>query len=119
MSVVGLIDKYNTGTYIVTRRPKGARVDGVYQPSNAPSTLRPLMRIRPLTGRDLKDLPEGQRADETRIALCRTELKTRTNDYDPDVVTIDGEAWQVENVKTVQAFGDTHYRCLLVRTARP
>jgi hypothetical protein len=119
VSVIGLIAKYATGTYEVTRRPKGVRVDGVYQPSNAPQTLEVVMRLRPATGRELKDLDEGQRADEVKMALSTVELKTRTKDFDADIVKIDGEDWRVDNVKNPQAFGDTHYRCLLVRTARP
>lgn len=119
MSVIGLIAKYATGTYEVTRRPKGARVDGVYQASNNPTTLQVVARVRSPYGRELQDLPEGQRADNTLVMLTTTELKTRTADFDPDVVVVDGDEYRVDGVNNPKAFGDTHYRCMLVRTSRP
>lgn len=119
MSVIGLIAKYKTGTYNVTRRPAGVRVNGEYVPSNNPTVLQVVARIRPINGRELQDLPEGQRVDDVRMCLTTTELKTRSPGFDPDIVSYDGEDYRVDSVQNPQAFGDTHYRCLLVRTVRP
>lgn len=71
--------------------------------------------IQPLRGRELQDLPEGQRADETRILYTTTPLRTRQPGAEADLVTIDGEVWRVDTVDSWPSY----YRCVITRAAIP
>lgn len=83
------------------------------------TTFAIVASVQPVTGRMLMDLPESQRADETRVVYTETELRTRMNGNDPDVVTLDAEPWTVVKVERFDAFGGTHYRAYVARTENP
>lgn len=72
--------------------------------SGNPITFQAEMSIQPVTGRNLKLLPEGQYAEESRVIFTETELRTRTHSNDPDLVEIDGESWKVFNVQKWPSF---------------
>lgn len=114
MSLTGVISRFKTGTYTVTRTAAGTRTLGRYTPG-APSTFSIVASIQPVTGRDLQTLPEGQRAEETRVVYTTTELRTRTATVEPDTLSIDSETWAVTKVERWQAFGGTHYRAMVAR----
>lgn len=105
-----------TGTYTVTREPAGTYEAGRYvrlsaaTPPIAPTTFDIVASIQPLRGRELADLPEGQRGDELRMIYTVTELRTRSASSESDVVTIDGEPWTVIRVERWQSFGAVHYQ---------
>lgn len=109
-----MIARFKTGTYTVTRTAVGTRTNGRYTPG-ATSTFDITASVQPVTGRDLQSLPEGQRAEETRIVYTTTELRTRTATVDPDSISIDSETWAVVKVERWQAFGNTHYRAFVAR----
>ncbi len=65
-------------------------------------------------------LPEGRRGDETRVLYTATELRLgATGSIDPDVVTIDGEPWEVVKIDRWQHFGETHYVVVVSRDVVP
>lgn len=110
-----VIDRFITGTYTVTRAAQetydaaGNKVDG------SETTFNIDAAIQPVTGRDLAQLPEGQRADETRLVLTKTELRTRLPGNAPDVITVGGETWTVFRVQRWDFEGSTHYQAWITR----
>jgi hypothetical protein len=110
-----------SGTYTVTRTEAGARVQGRYTPGPS-TTFEIVASIQPATGRQLRDLPEGQRGDETVAIYTVTELRTRhpgSPGNEPDLVTYRGEPWTVTQVKRWESFGEVHFECLAVRAPDP
>lgn len=97
-----LIQSLSTGTYVVTRRRAPAYVDGVVTPDPNPVTLSILASVVPASGRDLLRLPEGQRSTETRTVYTVTQLMVAAAGakYANDVVSIDGDQWQVQQVQS-------------------
>jgi hypothetical protein len=93
---------FKSVTYVVTRRgPTGVDGDGRALLS-APSTLSISASVQPLSGRDLQRLPEGMRAAE-RLKLYTTTPLAAIGA--PDVVTIDGDDYEVEHVERWTGFG--------------
>lgn len=119
MPLIDTIRRFATGggPYTVTRTAVGTYTNGVYTPGAA-STLSVTLSIQPISGRDLHAVPEGQYAEDLRIAYTTTELFTRSPGRDPDVVTIDGEAWTVIDVDRWESSG-TYYRAKLARKVTP
>lgn len=114
MSVTGAIGSFATGTYTLVRSSVGTYTRGRYGAgASVSSTITAC--VQPITGRDLQALPEGQRADETRVIYTTTELRTRHPSSDPDRVIIDSEAWEVFRVQRWEAFGTTHFRAFASR----
>lgn len=118
MSLSGVIGRYKTGTYAVTRTAVGARVNQVYVPG-ATSVIQVDASIQPVIGRMLQDLPEGQHAEESRVIYTRTELKTRTPGTDPDIIVIDGEDYRVTRVEKYGAISGGHFRVWAERVVVP
>jgi hypothetical protein len=116
MSPIGAIASLSTGTYTVTRRAVGAYSDGRWTPGGT-SSFSIIASIQPVSGRLLLALPENERTEEQRVVYTITELRTRIGAADPDVVTIDGDAWEVSRVDRWQAFGAVHYRAFVARQA--
>jgi len=113
--VIGALG-FKTGTYTVTRTAAGTRTLGRYT-AGAASTFSIEASVQPVTGRDLQAMPEGQRAEETKVVYTTTELRTRTPAGEPDTIAIDSETWAVTKVERWDAFGDTHYRAYVARQA--
>jgi hypothetical protein len=125
MGLRGAIASLATGTYTVQRREAGSYTLGRYTPG-ALSTFSIVASVQPVSGRELKDLPEGQHGDELRLVLTTTELRTRfpgqpdASEYgvpgnDPDHIILDGEPWRIVHVERWQSFGEVHYECFVAR----
>jgi hypothetical protein len=112
-----VISTYNTGTYTVKRYANGTNANGHYTPAT-PTTITIKASVQPLSGRDLKDLPEGQRADDLRTLYTTTRLYTVSANGNPDVITIEGDRYRVTKV---EYFGilSGHYRVLCERLEVP
>lgn len=105
------IDRFVTGTYIVTRR-SSETVDAAGMSVLADPTIFKIdASIQPITGRELEQLPEGQRSSEVRLVLTRSEMRTRLPGNAPDVITYQGETWTVFRVER----WPTHYRAWITR----
>lgn len=120
MSLNGMLvpTDLGTGTYAVTRTAAGTRALGRYTPG-AVTTFTAEMGIEPATGRQLKDLPEGRRSDETVQIFCATQLLTTTPNNEPDVITYRGEPWTVISSKFWEGFGESHCEALAQRAPSP
>lgn len=116
MSLTSILNRpgFKTGDYTVTRRAaptldaSGAAVAGATSTfTTGPASLQPLR------GRELRAVPDGVNATDTRRLMTTAALVVLPV---PDEVTIDGEPWQVFTVDGPWvAFGGTHYNAMLVR----
>lgn len=95
MNFSGVLTAFKTGTYTVSRRtPTTVGPDGRADVAD-PTTLLIQASVEPTKGRMLQRLPEGERVTEHRVLYTATRLQVIG---DPDIVTIDGEDWEVESV---------------------
>lgn len=108
MSLASVI--FPTGTYTVTRTEAGEYDEHGRYTDGDMSTFSLVADVQPVEGRELKDLPEGLRAEETLVVYCATELralKAAVPDASspdipgnvPDLIEIDGEQWRVVRVQ--------------------
>jgi hypothetical protein len=104
VSLLDVIDDFATAvSYAVSRPAVGSLTLGRYTPGSS-SNFNIVAIIVPLSGRDLKVLPEGRRAEDTRKVITATQLKVG------DLITIDSQTWEVFHLDAPWiAFGDTHY----------
>lgn len=74
--------------------------------------------VTPATGRDILQLPEGQRTEATIVAFAADELRgsSVTTGYPGDVIERGGEDWLILNVETWEQ--GTYYRALAQRVGR-
>lgn len=117
MSLATMLARYKTGTYTRTRTTAGAYVTGRFVAGTTTTDSLDLC-IQPLGGRDLKILPEGRRADDTRVVYSLTELRTTSPAGAADKLTIDGEVWEVFHVDPWLPLRPSvnYYRALVGRT---
>ncbi len=93
MSLRGIVQRFKTGSYTVTRRAEGTHNDdGTWTPG-ATGTFAADMAVFPLNGTELRLLAAGERADDSREFFCETELFC--SPAAPDVVSYNGKAWGV------------------------
>lgn len=71
--------------------------------------------VRPVQGSLLKDLPEGQSVEDSSVVFTLLPLYTKTPDYEPDVVTIDGYDERITKVAFYRISG--FYRAYSERLA--
>lgn len=98
------IAEAKTGTYSVARTARGTTVKGRYVPG-ATSTVSIDATVYPVSGEELLQLPELQATSEVRGVITTSTLYVQTSAYDPDVITIDGEGWEVTRVDDWSALG--------------
>jgi len=101
MSASALIARFGR-TFTVTRFAAGTNSRGYYVPATAiPATFDVEMSIQPMTGKELLNLPEGQRTRAHRKGYCATELFTANKDAGirADLVNVDGRMFEVQNVE--------------------
>lgn len=121
MSFLDVIAEFATegdepgGEYLVERSGPttygndGREIDG-------PTTTFTIVAcVQPTTGRDLRVLVEAGITTESKVIYTESELRTRQNGGEPDVVTIRGERYAVYNAKTWDTPEETYYRCLVAR----
>lgn len=111
--ISGAISTFKTHDCVVTRTLVGTHTDGKYTLGSS-SSFSVEACIQPLSARQLKALPEGQKTEETRAMYCRTEIKGRTSSTEPDVVSFDGEDWLVFSVEKWVYF-DSFYIAILMK----
>ena len=93
-----VVDSFATDSYVVTRRSPSTYTNGRL---NAPTDtlLTILASVQPAEGRDLQRLPEGNRTQEVRAIYTSTELFTQGPGQDPDILAIEGYAYEVQRVE--------------------
>lgn len=70
--------------------------------------------VQPVSGRDLQRVPEGWRTQELITLFTPTELRTKTGMNEPDVVTVNGVAYQVQQVERWAELGN-YWRVLAMK----
>ncbi len=71
--------------------------------------------VQPLTGRDLKRLPEGSRVSDALVLFTTTELKTSGAGQSPDLIAIGGESYEVQNVEAWGNVG-SFWKAIVLKT---
>lgn len=111
MSLVEVIDDFATGTYTTSRPGAQTVTNGIVSHASSTVTTGVTMCIQPLSGRELKVLPEAYHKEEVRLVFTTFALKVL------DTITIDGETWTVFKVEAWQDFdSETHTRAYAARS---
>ena len=109
---------FSSGTYVVTREGGvGSIADGDWTPA-ATGTINIDAGVQPLSGNDLKMLPEGQHAENMMKLYTSTELYTVRGDIGPDLVAINGFSWKVTNVRRYTILSN-NFKVLVQRVDLP
>lgn len=110
MPLSDVIAQFHTGSLNVRRAVTGTHVDGIYQPTSTTTITTDALHtsVQPISGRALRDLPEGQRSEDTRWLWTTTELRTRTPSNDPDIVELEGDDWRVIKIERFRILDDFH-----------
>lgn len=94
MGVESVIDTFVTHPSLQIKRvARGVYVDERYEDGD-PTYFRVVASVRPDSGADLQNPPEGQSEIETRVVFTKTELWGRTRDtpsatgHDPDLIIL-------------------------------
>lgn len=103
MSFAAVISGLRSGTYTVTRIAAPTRTMGRAAAGSTSTLSGVVASVQPVTGRDLKTLPEGRHADDCRMIYTETALLVT------DRVALDGDAFEVYRVRKWEAFGETFY----------
>ncbi len=102
------------------RRATGARTVGADGFATAPGTQNLTLQlvITPATGRDMQQLPEGQRTEATIAVLSASELKTAdvATGCPADQILRGGDYWLVVSVEHWEQ--GNYYRALAQRMGR-
>jgi len=106
MSAYDLISEFaepNNGT--IVRYAVGSWVDGHYVPG-APANITTTISVQPISGTDLKNLPEAQRTSNLSVGYCSDELFTAkiAPSRKADRVIVDGVTYEVQTVKAWKSF---------------
>lgn len=117
MSLRGVVKKYSTGTYTVTRAT-GGLVGGLWV-DGVPTTFPLDASIQDIDGATLRDLPEGQSAQDSLVIFTTTELRVRTTATAPDVIAYKGDQYRVTRVGSYGIISGGHYRCFAERVTVP
>ena len=101
MDLAGLIADFATGSYTVTRRAAATTDGHGRNVAGATSSISIVAAVAPASGRDLLRLPEGRRANETRMVLTATALLVGGQGAanEADLISIDGASWEVQHVE--------------------
>lgn len=115
MGLINVIERYRTGAITVHRTAVGTPADGHSTPGAVTDVLTDALHtsVQPITGEMLKDLPEGQRTEESWYVWTTTQLFARSTTVDPDVLEGGGLPdghWRVEKVEGPFRLLSGHYR---------
>ena len=118
-----VIDSFATGTYAVTRSSAGTYDSNGRYVDGSTSVVNIDASIQPMSGSDLKTLPEGLHASNARTMFSKVEVFTAGPGGKPDVVSFKGEDWKVINVMAWEGFGSgsgaDHYESTIARKPAP
>lgn len=114
MNITHPIGKYKTGTFAITRSVAPTVVLG-RRVAGSTSTVMADLSIQPLTGRQLQALPVARHSQDVRKIWTITELYTVRPGFDADTFLINGEVYEVFQVKEYPR----HFACLAARQTTP
>jgi len=104
-----------TGTYTVTRQSVSAYGSDGRLDAPSTTTFSITACVQPVTGRELQRLPEGLQNQEVLAVWSPVELKTQGPGQDPDLVSIDGDSYEVHKLERWNTLG-AYWRALLTKT---
>lgn len=120
MALRGAIGSLATGTYTITRTTPGTYdTHGKLIPGTTTTIPGVVAIVQPVSGRQLRDVPEGQRSNEMMMICTETELMPRTDERAGDRITLKGEVWTVVRAKEHTGLGGRHWRAYAAREASP
>jgi hypothetical protein len=115
VSLLNVISHFATGVYDLTRTTASAYdANGKLVASNSVVT-QVEAGVQPTNGRDLKVLLEAGITSESRAVWTAEPLLSRRPGQEPDVLTIEGDAWVCHQSQTWTKRGETIYRTLVAR----
>lgn len=115
MSLRAIIARHGSA-YTYARAAAGTYTAGRYVAAAEATPVAFVAVVQPVSGRMLEALPEGQSAEDTRVAYTLTALRTRTPAGAGDIVNYKGERWAVIKVDEHEGLsGAPHYVCLIAR----
>lgn len=109
-----------TGSYVVTRTAPGSMTQGRFT-AGATSSFSIQAVVQPYAaGRKMLPLPEGIRAEDTKLLHTVTPLRTTDNTGDADKIVILGDTFVVWAVQGPYTLGEsTHYEAYVTRRTVP
>lgn len=114
MNLAAVIASFKTGDYTVTRPGASVFTEGRLEASDT-TTLEISACVQPAEGRDLQKLPEGERAREAKLIFTETALRVRGSGHGADLVSIDGDTYEVFKAERWAELGN-YYRALALKT---
>jgi hypothetical protein len=112
----GLLTRFGTGTYTVTRTARGTTVRGRLEDA-VETEVEITASVSPASGKDMESLPEGRNVNDVRLLFTTTELLVggQGEDYEADVVTIGSSDFEVIHVEPWLDPGTSNYmyRCIV------
>jgi hypothetical protein len=105
-------------TLTVTRTAASTFSYGVKVPGSTSTITLTKPCVQPVSGREIRALPEGMSADDVRLLFTTTPLLASAGH--PDTVVIDGDTYAVFRVDDKWKIGSSvHYRAWCVRQTTP
>lgn len=130
MALNDSIDSLATGQYTVTRKTKGTYTDGIYSGGGTTTTFAISAVQEPATGLqrvvggfEMRAGEDGQKSNDIRVVYTRVELFTRSDAYEPDLISINGRNYTVFrcepwDLASYEANNEVHYRALVTRVTQ-
>lgn len=107
------------GSQTITRKRRGTQTWGADgRPSSAETSSTLTASVQPATGRDLEQLPEGERhKDGVKAYVAPGSLRTadQHGGTAADLITVDGVDYEVQQVKAYSLGPIPHDRALATR----
>jgi hypothetical protein len=95
VTLASVIDRFATGIYAVTRQELGAYDEDGRAIEGGMTELSIRASVQPVTGQELKVLPEARHGEELRAVYTTSPLRTHGPAGAADRLLIDGAVWEV------------------------
>lgn len=105
--------------YTITRKAAGSYVNGLFV-AGSPSTLTIQASIQPVSGEDLKPLPEGRRLDDYIKVYTDSNLQMlqESTGKQPDQLTWRGHTYECISVDARQMDVINHYKYIFSKVSQ-
>jgi hypothetical protein len=115
VTLSSVIETFATGIYTVTRQGPGSYDENGRAVSGELSEFTIRASVQPVTGQELKVLPEARHGEELRAVYTTTPLRTHGPAGAADRLSIDGAAWEVIRAEA----WPSHCRAYVARVVSP
>lgn len=118
-----VISNFATGIFPIERRAVASYDDNGYYVAPALIIVNIELSIQPLSGLDLKMLPEGLHGEELVKIWAKEALYTQTDAHSGDEFVFNNQKWIIRQVKVWGGFktfsGGSHWECIAAKKAVP